>query len=181
VNEPQTLQYVSPKPASFADRLAAVLVQVFPRIIGGLLIWYAINKLRAPESIETVLAYDGFPAAWLRPIAYAVIGAELLLGAMLLAFRWWRMTVTSAAIILLTIYTAQLGYLLTGADAPACSCGGEQVLPDEDSIRRSNLLGIVRNILLIVPAAWVLLQLYLSKPPAAPAGGAEVGLPSSTQ
>jgi hypothetical protein len=164
--------------APFADRVAAVLLQVFPRVLGAFFIWTGIHKIVSPDSIRPVLEFDGFPPALIQPTMFAVVAMEMALGLLLLAFRWKRSTVIVASIALLVVYSAQLGYLLANDAAPSCGCA-QAVLPGADEAHRHNLMGLVRNILLLIPATWVWVQLLIMPTPAAGAG--EVGLPSSTR
>jgi hypothetical protein len=164
--------------APLADRVAGVLLQVFPRVLGALFIWTAIHKIISPDSIRPVLEFDRFPSALIQPAIFAVVAVEMALGLLLLAFRWKRSTVIVTSIALLVVYSAQLGYLLANDAAPSCGCA-QAVLPGADEAHRHNLMGLIRNILLLIPATWVWIQLLIT--PTLAAGADEVGLPSSTQ
>ncbi len=143
------------------DRLARAIVQVFPRLLGLLLIWTAIIKIRDPFAVQTVLGFDRLPAALLTPAVWMIVAVELILGALLLGFILLKRASLVVAIGLLTIYSIQLAYLLLSKDAPSCGCIYGEI--EYQQARRANLLSLIRNICLIIPACWTLAQLRSSR------------------
>jgi len=143
------------------QRLAQVIVQTFPRLLGLLLIWTAIVKIRDPYAVQTVLRFDVLPAALITPAVWTIIAVEMVLGALLLSFVILKRTSLIMSIALLSVYSIQLGYLLLSTDAPSCGCIYGEI--EYEQARRANFLGLLRNICLIVPACWTLMQIPRSK------------------
>jgi hypothetical protein len=141
-----------------AAKLAAVIVQVFPRLVGVLFAFRGIQKIVSPEPLYTVLRFEHVPERLLQPITATVISVEILLG-LLLIIRPHRRWVLGATMGLLIVYTVQILYLLIAHDAPSCGCLEGVVL--FESARRENLLSLIRNLCLILPTWWTWLQLPL--------------------
>ena len=139
------------------QRLSQAIVQTFPRLLGLLLIWTAIVKIRDPYAVQTVLRFDVLPAALITPAVWTIISVELLLGALLLGFIILKRASLISTIVLLSLYSIQLGYLLLSTNAPSCGCIYGEI--EYEQARHANFLGLGRNICLIIPAAWTLMQI----------------------
>lgn len=142
---------------SAAARLTGWIVEIFPRLVGVLFLFTAIQKIRQPMPLQAVFEFDGIPHPLVPIAAWAIISVELLLGGMLVAFMGFRRGLLLATAGLLVIYIAQLGYLLLQEQAPGCGCLGTESAPGE--ARWMNLLSLVRNLCLLWPLIWVWRQL----------------------
>jgi hypothetical protein len=138
-----------------AVRLMTFIVQLYPRLLGAIFIFPAVQKLRYPDAIREVLRFDRLPTSAVDSVAWTIVATEFLLGAVLII--WPTRRVLLGSMILLAAYTAQLAYLLIRHGAPSCACL-EGIVAYEDA-RRSNLLGFVRNICLLLAACLTWIQL----------------------
>ena len=137
-----------PRSQGFAlPGLSKFFQMTFPRAVGAVLLWAASLKIWDESGVTRVLEFDGVPQG-LTPVAISlVIVVESALG-MLLILRPRMRGITTAAIILLAVYTAQLAYLAGFREAPNCSCLG--AWKAYRAARFDNLMGIGRNVCLIL-------------------------------
>lgn len=139
------------------DRWTRIIVELYPRLLGIIFIVAFIQKLRGRASIAEVLRFDGFPEASIVPLEWSIVGVELVLGILLLAFIFLKRLTMLAATALLLIYSIQLGYLLLTPDAPDCGCLDK--VANAAEAHRANLVSLVRNVCLIIPAIWTVMQM----------------------
>jgi len=136
-------------------RLARFIVATLPRFVGLLLLWAASLKVWDETGVRQVLAFDGVPESLLSAAVSFVIVIESALGVLLLLKPRAR-AVLDAAIVLLAIYAAQLVYLAALRDAPNCVClSAWRAYRDA---RLDNVMGVGRNVCLIVALIWVRAQ-----------------------
>jgi hypothetical protein len=93
------------------------------------------------------LEFDGLPQTLIPLAISAVIVVESGLG-LLLMLRPQVRGVKTAAVVLLTAYTAQLAYLAALREAPNCVCLGAWTA--YRAARFDGLMGIGRNVCLIL-------------------------------
>jgi uncharacterized membrane protein YphA (DoxX/SURF4 family) len=134
-----------------ATRFRIIVAQIFPRMLGLLLLLTGFQKILGADGLRNVLAFDHFPRIFLTPLLWSIIILEIAIGLLLLI--WPRRSILFAAIVLLALYTIQIIYLLVSHNAPYCNCIGG-VLAFQNA-RRGNLLSLARNIFLIT-GAWLI-------------------------
>lgn len=139
------------------DRWTRIIVQLYPRLLGIIFIVAFIQKLRGRASIAEVLRFDGFPEAAIAPLEWSIVSIELVLGLLLVAFIVAKRLTMLVAAALLLVYSIQLGYLLLTPNAPACGCLDKVASAAE--AHRDNLVSLVRNVCLIIPAIWTVMQI----------------------
>lgn len=139
------------------DRWTRIIVQLYPRLLGIIFIVAFVQKLRGRASIAEVLRFDGFPEAAIAPLEWSIVSIELVLGLLLVAFIVAKRLTMLAAAALLLVYSIQLGYLLLTPNAPDCGCLDKVASAAE--AHRANLVSLVRNVCLIIPAIWTVLQI----------------------
>jgi hypothetical protein len=109
-------------------------------------------KVWDESGVRRVLEFDGVPQALLPAAISLVIVVECAVG-LLLLLRPTARFVLDAAVVLLTLYAAQLLYLAAFRDAPNCVClSAWRAYHDA---RFDNLLGVGRNVCLILALLWV--------------------------
>jgi hypothetical protein len=135
--------------------------QVYPRLVGGLLVYAAILKLWDNSGVWDVLEFDGIPAILISPLIYILATGEAFLGLLLIALPSlkWGLWCTVG---LLGAYTLQLAWLAGSADAPGCACFG--ALEAYKNARTQNLIGIARNVCLALPLVCLLIWPVHRKP-----------------
>jgi uncharacterized membrane protein YphA (DoxX/SURF4 family) len=133
-------------------RLARFIQAVFPRAVGAMFLWAASMKVWDESGVRRVLEFDGLPQALLPAAVSLVIVVECAVG-LLLLLRPATRFVLDAAVVLLTLYAAQLLYLAAFRDAPNCVClSAWRAYHDA---RFDNLMGVGRNVCLILALLWV--------------------------
>lgn len=130
--------------------VTTILSQIFPRLLGLLLLFTGINKIFSAAALRNVLQFDHIPQPLIKPLAWIIIIAEILLGLLLIV--WPRRQILIAAMALLIFYIIQIIYLLIAHNAPNCGCL-TGVIEFEDA-RRANALSLARNIFLFL-ATWL--------------------------
>lgn len=144
------------------ELIVAILVQVFPRLMGLMFVYAGILKVMDHSRMLVVLEFDGFPPRIVQYVAWFVIGTEILMGAMLILLnpRPWLMVM---AAIMLVIYSGQLLFLVLSKDAPPCGCmelgAALRFRANED---HTNRLGLIRNAVLLGATFLTWLQLPFS-------------------
>lgn len=137
-----------PRPQRFAlPRLAKLIETAFPRALGAMLLWAASLKIWDESGVTRVLEFDGLPQTLIPLAVSAVIVVESALG-MLLILRPKLRGLTTATVVVLTAYTAQLAYLAALREAPNCVCLGAWTA--YRAARFDSLMGIGRNVCLIL-------------------------------
>jgi uncharacterized membrane protein YphA (DoxX/SURF4 family) len=93
-------------------------------VVGLLLLWAAAAKLRRREDLPDWLTAYGVPAQYAQPTAWAVMGAEAVVG--ILVLFGIAMPVTAyAAVALGVVFLAALGWArLNGVERLRCGCFG---------------------------------------------------------
>lgn len=115
-------------------------------VLGVVMLFAGFAKSLTPDSLIDVLRYDGFSDPSARALRYAVIITEIILGSCLVALLTPRV-VLNFTILLLLVYSVQLGVLLGTQSAPACNCFS--LLHDFESNRQANFIGLGRNAVLL--------------------------------
>jgi hypothetical protein len=136
--------------------LARAILELYPRAIGALLSFTAIQKSLDGSGVARVLEFDRLPQVLVEPVVSAVIVVEAFLGVILMLKPRVRGAL-DATTCLLALYTIQLAYLALFREAPGCACLA--AWEAYKSARVQNLLGIGRNVCLVLPLAWVRWQL----------------------
>ena len=127
-----------------------IISQIFPRLLGILFIFTAIQKIRLSTAMRATLLFDHIPEKMISPTLWLIIAVEIGLGILLLI--WPRRQVIFASMILLTLYTLQIIYLLIMHNAPSCGCLTGVIA--FQNARRANFLSLARNLLLLL-ASWL--------------------------
>lgn len=170
---PQTAQTVHPEFGTTATGrrglalpwLARGIMQVYPRALGALFLLTAMQKSLDSSGVERVMEFNGLPQALISPLVSAVIVIEAFLGVVLLLRPMLRPVLLSAA-ALVGVYTLQLAYLASSAEAPGCACLA--AWESYQSARTQNLLGVARNVCLTLPLLWIVSQLKRPAPARTP-------------
>jgi hypothetical protein len=137
-----------PRPQGFAlPRVAKCIDVLLPRAVGAMLLWAASLKIWDESGVTRVLEFDGVPQRLIPAMISAVIVVESSSGLLLILRPRWR-GVVAAAVVLLTIYTAQLAYLAAFRAAPNCTCLGAWRAYRHAQF--DHLMGIGRNACLIL-------------------------------
>lgn len=69
------------------------------------------------------LLFDGFPVGWVSHLGWLIIQAEIIIGLGLVCGLASR-SLTVAAIVMLLVFSGQLGFLLLFEPPPKCGCFG---------------------------------------------------------
>ncbi len=131
--------------------LVAFAVQIYPRMLGALLIFTAWQKALDGSGVARVLAFDRVPDSLIGVVTQLIMCIEAFLGFVLIIRPTIRPVLLCSA-GLLGVYTIQLAYLAALQDAPGCNCLG--AWESYASARTQNLIGITRNVVLILPLLW---------------------------
>jgi hypothetical protein len=142
-----------PPPGGFAlPRLAGLIKAIFPRAVGAMFLWAAALKVWDESGVARVLEFNGVPQPLVPTAVSLVIMIESAVGLLLLLKPCMRLVLDAAA-LLLTIYVGQLLYLAAFRDAPNCVClSAWRAYHDA---RFENLMGVGRNVCLIIALLWV--------------------------
>src|SRR5437868_3728212 len=108
----------------------------------------ALAKLHDLPAMARTLAQFGVPQCWARGASYAVAISELAVAAALL-FVATSPYAAAAALALLAVFTAVIGYNLAHGRKPACNCFGEI------SSKPIGPFTMIRNLLLGVGAGLI--------------------------
>jgi hypothetical protein len=147
-------QKVNPPP------LAMLIVgQIFPRLLGILFLFVGLRKMLHSDALKLLLKFDHIPEKFISPTAWILITIEIALGILLIL--WPRRQILAASIVLLSLYTVQIIYLLIAHNAPNCSCLGGVIA--FQNARLANFVSLVRNVLLLL-ASWLTWMLLPALP-----------------
>lgn len=137
-----------------------IIYQTYPRSLGALFLVTAVQKALNSSGVERVLEFDGVPQTLTQPMVSIIIVIEAFLGVVLL-LRPALKPVLDATMLLLTVYTLQLACLTASSEAPGCACLA--AWESYKSARLQNLLGIGRNVCLILPLVWVRMRVAATR------------------
>lgn len=107
-------------------------------LLGGVLAWAAVAKLRDPDGTAATFTQLGLPAP--GALGRLVPGAELATAALLVAVPALGAT---AAVVLLSGFTALLASVVRGGESVACGCFGSSAaepVTGRDLLRNAALL-----------------------------------------
>ena len=142
--------------ASLRYERGAVLVAA---IIGFVFLAGAFLKASTPSMLYPVLLFDGIPQnAWSR-VVFGVVLFEMILGSMLITAFSLENTLR-LSLLVLTIFTIQLLVLFFAPQPVRCGCFGD-ISTLGLSVEDSLLLGVARNILMIIAATFAVNQLKI--------------------
>lgn len=97
-------------------------------LLGAVFLFSALGKARGPRHFAaTVASYRLLPLAWTQPVAFLLIGAEAVVGVLLL-MGWYTRAAASACALLLVVFTLAVGTnLVRGRKELECGCFGARV------------------------------------------------------
>ena len=129
---------------------ANLLLRLWTVLTGALFVVAAATKVHDGSSIYGLLSYFGVERTWASPAFFALIGFEVVLGTILLLARPSAVAIMTT-LVTLAGFTIFLAVLWSGTTAPDCGCLGKLLVVEE--ARTGHLIGIGRNLLLLVPGA----------------------------
>jgi uncharacterized membrane protein YphA (DoxX/SURF4 family) len=126
------------------------LLLAFRGLLGAIFLASGILKARKPNQfVRAVAAYRLLPAGWIRPLAYTLLGIEIVVGILLLS-GWQVQAAAALCTILLLCFSCAIAInLARGRTNINCGCFG---VGHEQRINRSLL---ARDLLLLIPAIGV--------------------------
>ena len=121
-----------PSPPGPPERLLAWSVVEFAvrLLLGAVLFWAGASKLRRPTAFADGLGVFGVPAVARRPLTYMLIGAELVLGGLLLAAVATPLVATATAVLGALFVAVLIGARVRGHRTVACRCFGSEKQQD---------------------------------------------------
>jgi hypothetical protein len=125
-------------------------------ILGFVFLAGAFLKASTPSKLYPVFLFDGIPQNAWSGVVSGVIIFELILGTMLITAFYLEKTLR-LSVLVLTIFTAQLLVLLFAAQPVSCGCFGD-ISTLGLSVKGSLLLGVARNIFMILAAMFSITQ-----------------------
>jgi uncharacterized membrane protein YphA (DoxX/SURF4 family) len=129
---------------------AAVSYFVFRMGLGGVCLLAGIEKLRAPRAFfDGVAQYRLLPREFARATGIALIGAELLIGALLVSGLVATLAAVGA-IALFAVFAAALAVSLARSNRAPCHCFGasdEEKISPVALVRALALLGLAVSVL----------------------------------
>lgn len=125
-------------------------------ILGFVFLAGAFLKASTPSKLYPVFLFDGIPQNAWSGVVFGVIIFELILGTMLITAFYLENTLR-LSVLVLTIFTVQLLVLLFAAQPVSCGCFGD-ISTLGLSVKGSLLLGVARNILMILAAMFSIAQ-----------------------
>ncbi len=129
---------------------SAACLLLFRFLVGGLLLFAASYKVRAPQVFAlSIEAYRMVPPALVPALAYLVIWNEIVAGACVIAGIWTRASALLCAALYGAFTVAILRVLLSGMSI-TCGCFGD--LSDEPI----GWVSVARNLAFLAMAAWLL-------------------------
>lgn len=134
----------------------AILVAV---ILGFVFLAGAFLKASTPSILYPVLLFDGIPQNAWSWVVFGVVLFEMVLGSMLITAFSIEKTLR-LSLLVLTIFTIQLLVLLFAPQPLRCGCFGD-ISNLGLSVENSLLLGVARNILMIIAAMFAVNQLKI--------------------
>lgn len=134
-----------------STRKSRVIFELWRWAVILMLGWSVVIKATAPKYLRGALRFDGFPEPLIPYVFMGVVGAELLVVALLFANSRsrWAPAATGA---LFSVFSAQLVFfLLAPGEYPGfCGCG----LPTIWDGRIGLGVGLARNLLVLWGAVW---------------------------
>ena len=138
-------------------------VRIGAAVIGLVMLVAALGKAFDPialyPSLGALFGASVSPEVGIWVVGVLAVG-EMLLGCLLLAWRWPRATAATSVIVLLAFSLATV-LLVIDPTAPPCGCLGAATpkLLSENA-RFSNQIALARNLLLLVVACWITLAAF---------------------
>ena len=121
--------------------------------LGVMFLYAAWGKILDPGAFQvTVGNYRMLPAGVTALFAATMSMAELLVGAMFIFSKWTREAAFATAVMLAMFIIALAQAQIRGLDI-SCGC-----FTEEEGASTGVLVALVRDVLLIVPVAWLLLK-----------------------
>ena len=121
--------------------------------LGVMFLYSAWGKILDPGAFQTMVDnYRMLPAGVTALFAATMSMAELLVGAMFIFSKWTREAAFATAVMLAMFIIALAQAQIRGLDI-SCGCFNE-----EEGASTGVLVALVRDVLLIVPVAWLLLK-----------------------
>ena len=121
--------------------------------LGVMFLYSAWGKIQDPGAFQTVVDnYRMLPSAVTAIFAVTMSMAELLVGAMFIFSKWTREAAFATAVMLAMFIVALAQAQIRGLDI-SCGCFSE-----EEKNPHEVLFALVRDVLLAVPTAWLLLK-----------------------
>lgn len=106
--------------------MTSILISIALIHLGVLLCVAGLSKGLAIRAFETQLGSHGLlPAGVCRPVAWCVVGIELLLGISLLSGAYYRVTAVLAGLLFAAFLTYHIALRVFGAHEEPCGCLGE--------------------------------------------------------
>ncbi len=126
---------------------------VFRLGLGGMFLYSAWDKIQDPGMFQTMVDnYRMLPAGVTALFAVTMSMAELLVGAMFIFTKWTREAAFATAVMLAMFIIALAQAQIRGLDI-SCGCFGES-----EKNPHEVLFALIRDVLLIVPTAWLLIK-----------------------
>ena len=121
--------------------------------LGGMFLYSAWDKIQDPGIFQTMVDnYRLLPACVTALFSITMSMAELLVGTMFLFTKWTREAAFATAVMLGMFIVALAQAQVRGLDI-SCGCFGNAE-PEPHAV----LFALVRDVLLAVPTAWLLLK-----------------------
>ena len=121
--------------------------------LGAMFLYSALSKIQDPEMFQTMVDnYRMLPAYVTALFAVTMPMAELLVGAMFIFTKWTREAAFATAVMLAMFIVALAQAQIRGLDI-SCGCFNES-----EEGAHAVLSALIRDVLLIVPTAWLLLK-----------------------
>ena len=121
--------------------------------LGGMFLYSAWSKVQDPGMFQTMVDnYRMLPAGVTALFAVTMSTAELLVGAMFIFSKWTREAAFATAVMLAMFIVALTQAQIRGLDI-SCGCFSESEKNPHEVLH-----ALVRDVLLIVPTAWLLIK-----------------------
>ena len=121
--------------------------------LGGMFLYSAWSKVQDPGMFQTMVDnYRMLPAGVTALFAVTMSTAELLVGAMFIFSKWTRAAAFATAVMLAMFIVALTQAQIRGLDI-SCGCFSESEKNPHEVLH-----ALVRDVLLIVPTAWLLIK-----------------------
>lgn len=131
--------------------LQSLLARVILAVVGILLIYAAWGKAHDGTAFVRVMEFNGLAGPIVGVFYVGIIVSEVLMGQLLL--RAHRPTlITVVSLLMFAMFTLQLIHLSISDAAPSCGCLGRALT--STSARTEAVLGIVRNVVIMVGLVW---------------------------
>jgi uncharacterized membrane protein YphA (DoxX/SURF4 family) len=121
--------------------------------LGAMFLYSAWGKIQDPGMFQTMVDnYRMLPAGVTALFAVTMSTAELLVGAMFIFSKWTREAAFATAVMLAMFIVALTQAQIRGLDI-SCGCFSESEKNPHEVLH-----ALVRDVLLIVPTAWLLIK-----------------------